>query len=328
LTRGVRALNRSRLMASFLDFEKPVAELSARIAELRTTADRGAIDIDGEIAKIEAKADRLLRETYAKLTPWQKTLVARHPDRPHFKHYVAGLFEEFVPLAGDRAFADDQAILGGLARLNGRRVMVIGHEKGDDTASRLRHNFGMGKPEGYRKAIRLMRLADRFGLPVVTLVDTSGAFPGVQAEERGQAEAIARATEQCLALGVPMVAAIVGEGGSGGAIALASANRVLMFEHAVYSVISPEGCASILWRTAERAGDAAEAMRVTAQDLKTLGVIDLIVPEPLGGAQRDPAAAIAALGQAIGAKLDELAGMDRAALIRDRRAKFLAMSQA
>ena len=328
MTRGVRALNRSRLMASFLDFEKPVAELSARIAELRTTADRGAIDIDGEIAKIEAKADRLLRETYAKLTPWQKTLVARHPDRPHFKHYVAGLFEEFVPLAGDRAFADDQAILGGLARLNGRRVMVIGHEKGDDTASRLRHNFGMGKPEGYRKAIRLMRLADRFGLPVVTLVDTSGAFPGVQAEERGQAEAIARATEQCLALGVPMVAAIVGEGGSGGAIALASANRVLMFEHAVYSVISPEGCASILWRTAERAGDAAEAMRVTAQDLKTLGVIDLIVPEPLGGAQRDPAAAIAALGQAIGAKLDELAGMDRAALIRDRRAKFLAMSQA
>ena len=328
MTRGVRALNRSRLMASFLDFEKPVAELSARIAELRATADRGAIDIDGEIAKIEAKADRLLRETYAKLTPWQKTLVARHPDRPHFKHYVAGLFEEFVPLAGDRAFADDQAILGGLARLNGRRVMVIGHEKGDDTASRLRHNFGMGKPEGYRKAIRLMRLADRFGLPVVTLVDTSGAFPGVQAEERGQAEAIARATEQCLALGVPMVAAIVGEGGSGGAIALASANRVLMFEHAVYSVISPEGCASILWRTAERAGDAAEAMRVTAQDLKTLGVIDLIVPEPLGGAQRDPAAAIAALGQAIGAKLDELAGMDRAALIRDRRAKFLAMSQA
>ncbi|MBX9882434.1 MAG: acetyl-CoA carboxylase carboxyltransferase subunit alpha [Sphingomonas sp.] len=314
-------------MASFLDFEKPVAELTARLAELRTTADHGAIDIAAEIARIEAKADRLLRETYAKLTPWQKTQVARHPDRPHFKHYVAGLFDEFMPLAGDRAFADDQAILGGFARLGGRRVVVIGHEKGDDTASRLRHNFGMGKPEGYRKAIRLMRLADRFGLPVVTLVDTSGAFPGVQAEERGQAEAIARATEQCLALGVPMVAAIVGEGGSGGAIALAAANRVLMFEHAVYSVISPEGCASILWRTAERAPDAAEAMRVTAQDLKTLGVIDAIVPEPLGGAQRDPAAAIAGLRAAITGALDGLAGLSPEGLRRDRRAKFLAMGR-
>ncbi|MBX9813129.1 MAG: acetyl-CoA carboxylase carboxyltransferase subunit alpha [Proteobacteria bacterium SG_bin5] len=314
-------------MPSFLDFEKPVAELSARIAELRATADGGAIDIAGEIARIEVKAERLLRDTYAKLTPWQKTLVARHPDRPHFKHYVAGLFDAFMPLAGDRAFADDQAILGGFARLGDQRLMVIGHEKGDDTASRIRHNFGMGKPEGYRKAIRLMRLADRFGLPVVTLVDTSGAFPGIQAEERGQAEAVARATEQCLALGVPMVAAIVGEGGSGGAIALAAANRVLMFEHAVYAVISPEGCASILWRTAERAAEAAEAMRVTAQDLKALGVIDTIVPEPLGGAQRDPAGAIATLRAAITEALAGLAGRDRDTLRRERRAKFLAMGR-
>jgi acetyl-CoA carboxylase carboxyl transferase subunit alpha len=249
------------------------------------------------------------------------------PERPHFKDYVAALFDDFIPLAGDRAFADDQAILGGLARFRGRKVMVIGHEKGDDTASRLRHNFGMGKPEGYRKAIRLMELADRFGLPVLTLVDTSGAFPGVQAEERGQAEAIARSTETCLALGVPLVAAIVGEGGSGGAIALATGNRVLMFEHAVYSVISPEGCASILWRTADKAADAAEAMKVTAQDLKKLGVIDAIVPEPLGGAHRDPVAASAALGDAMDAALGELSGLDRDALRRDRRDKFLAIGR-
>ena len=233
-------------MITFLDFEKPIAELEARVAELRETASSGAIDIDQEIERLEAKSARLLKDTYARLTPWQKAQVARHPERPHFKDYVAGLAEDFLPLAGDRAFADDQAIVGGLARIDGRRVMLIGHEKGSDTASRLRHNFGMAKPEGYRKAIRLMQLADRFGLPVVTLVDTPGAFPGVQAEERGQAEAIARATEQCLALGVPMVATIVGEGGSGGAVAIASANRVLMFEHAIYSVISPEGCASIL----------------------------------------------------------------------------------
>ena len=326
MTRGEGAPNRAG-MASFLDFEKPVAELKAHIAELRAAADGGAIDIAAEIGRIEAKAERLLRDTYARLTPWQKTLVARHPDRPHFKDYVAGLFEDFMPLAGDRAFADDAAIMGGLARLGGRRVVVIGHEKGHDTASRIRHNFGMGKPEGYRKAIRLMQLADRFGLAVVTLVDTSGAFPGVQAEERGQAEAIARATEQCLSLGVPIVAAIVGEGGSGGAVALAAADRVLMFEHAVYSVISPEGCASILWRTAERAPDAAEAMRITAQDLKALGVIDSIVPEPLGGAQRDPAGAIKTLGAALGRELDALAGRDPATLRRDRRAKFLAMGR-
>ncbi len=228
-------------MLTYLEFEKPIAALDAKIDELRETASAGSIDIDSEVAKLEAKSSKLLRDTYAKLTPWQKTMVARHPERPHFKHYVAGLAEDFMPLAGDRAFADDPAIIGGLARIDGHRIVLIGHEKGDDTASRLNHNFGMAKPEGYRNPIRLMQLADRFGLPVVSLVDTSGAFPGVQAEERGQAEAIARSTEQCLSLGVPLVAAVVGEGGSGGAVAIAAANRVLMFEHAVYSVISPEG---------------------------------------------------------------------------------------
>jgi len=316
-------------MASFLDFEKPIAELEARIAELRATASAtaGAIDITPEVARLQQKSERLLRETYAHLTPWQKTQVARHSDRPHFKHYIAGLFDDFMPLAGDRAFGDDQAIMGGLARFRGRRVVVIGHEKGNDTASRIRHNFGMGKPEGYRKAIRLMQLAERFGLPVLTLVDTSGAFPGIQAEERGQAEAIARSTEQCLALGVPIVAAIVGEGGSGGAVALAAADRVLMFEHAVFSVISPEGCASILWRTAEKAAEAAEAMKMTAQDLAALKVIDTIVPEPVGGAQRDPALAIKTLGNAIAAALDPLTRQEPQALIRARRAKFLAIGR-
>ena len=310
-------------MVAYLDFEKPVAQLQARVTELRESD--GAEAITAEIEKIDGKAQKLLRDTYARLTPWQKTQVARHPERPHFGDYVAAMFTDFLPLAGDRAFGDDQAILGGFARLKGRRVMVVGHEKGNDTASRLRHNFGMGKPEGYRKAIRLMQLADKFGVPVVSLVDTSGAFPGVQAEERGQAEAIARSTEQCLALGVPMVAAIVGEGGSGGAIALAAGNKVLMFEHAVYSVISPEGCASILWRSGERAADAAEAMRVTATDLKRLGVVDVIVPEPVGGAQRDPAAACVALADALAATLDDLSGMDDGALRKQRRDKFLAM---
>lgn len=310
-------------MVALLEFEKPVAELLARIAELRESSD--ATDIEPEIAKLEAKADRLLHDTYAKLSPWQKTQVARHPDRPHFKNYVAQLIDDYMPLAGDRAFGDDQAILGGLGRLGGRRVMVIGHEKGDDTATRIRHNFGMGKPEGYRKAIRLMELADRFNVPVVTFVDTSGAFPGVQAEERGQAEAIARSTEKCLELGVPNIAAVVGEGGSGGAVALAAANRVLMFEHAVYSVISPEGCASILWRTAEKAADAAEAMRITAQDLKRLGVIDEIIAEPVGGAHRSPSTAIDALGVAIGKSLDSLSGLSRDQVKQERRQKFLAM---
>ena len=312
-------------MQTYLEFEKPIAALDAKIHELRETATAGDIDIDSEVAKLEAKSSKLLRETYAKLTPWQKTMVARHPERPHFKHYVAGLTDDFMPLAGDRAFADDPAIIGGLARIDGHRVMLIGHEKGDDTASRLKHNFGMAKPEGYRKAIRLMQLADRFGLPVVSLVDTSGAFPGVQAEERGQAEAIARSTEQCLALGVPLIAAVVGEGGSGGAVAIAAANRVLMFEHAVYSVISPEGCASILWRTADKASDAAEAMKVTAGDLQALGVVDRVVPEPLGGAQRNPAEAIANLKAAILEELDGLAGLGRQQLLDQRRSKFLAI---
>ena len=313
-------------MATYLDFEKPIAELEARIAELLDTASAEEPNIEAEIARLEVKAERLLRDTYARLTPWQKTQVARHPERPHFKHYVAGIADDFMTLAGDRAFADDPAIIGGLARIDGRKVMLIGHEKGDDTASRLKHNFGMAKPEGYRKAIRLMQLVDRFGLPVVSLVDTSGAFPGVQAEERGQAEAIARSTEQCLAMGVPMIAAVVGEGGSGGAVAIAAANRVLMFEHAVYSVISPEGCASILWRTADRAADAAEAMKVTAGDLQALGVVDRIVPEPLGGAHRAPAEAIANLKAAILEELDGLAKLDRAQTLEQRRAKFLAIT--
>ena len=314
-------------MPSFLDFEKPIAELQARIDELRETGAEGTIDISSEVARLQAKSDKLLKDTFGKLTPWQKTQVARHPERPHFRHYVVGLFDEFMPLAGDRAFGDDQAVLGGFATFRGQRVMVIGHEKGDDTASRLRHNFGMGKPEGYRKAIRLMELADRFGLPVLTLVDTSGAFPGIQAEERGQAEAIARSTETCLSLGVPLVSAIVGEGGSGGAIALASGNRVLMFEHAVYSVISPEGCASILWRTADRAPDAAEAMKVTAQDLKGLRVVDAIVPEPLGGAHRDSAKAIRSLGDSVERALGELTPLSADALRKDRRDKFLKMGR-
>ncbi len=313
-------------MKNYLDFEKPIAELETRVAELRTTAASSEdIDIDAEVAKLETKSNKLLRDTYAKLTPWQKAQVARHPDRPHFKDYVAGLAEDFVPLAGDRSFADDPAIIGGLARIDGRRVMLIGHEKGDDTASRLKHNFGMAKPEGYRKAMRLMRVADRFGIPVVTLVDTPGAFPGVEAEERGQAEAIARSTEECLALGVPLIAVIVGEGGSGGAIAIAAANRVLMFENAVYSVISPEGCASILWRTADKAPEAAEAMKITAQDQQALGVVDRIVPEPLGGAHRDPDAAIGALKGALTEELDGCASLGGDELRAQRRAKFLAI---
>ena len=312
-------------MKTYLDFEKPIAELETRVAELRDTATSGEIDIDAEIERLEAKSDRLLKETYARLTPWQKAQVARHAERPHFKDYVAGIADDFMPLAGDRAFADDLAIVGGLARIDGRRVVLIGHEKGDDTASRLRHNFGMAKPEGYRKAIRLMQLADRFGLPLVSLVDTPGAFPGVQAEERGQAEAIARSTEQCLALSVPLVSVVVGEGGSGGAVAIAAANRVLMFEHAIYSVISPEGCASILWRTADKAAEAAEAMQITAADLAGLGVVDRIVPEPLGGAHRDPAAAIATLKSALTEELSLLAGLSAADLRQTRRDKFLAI---
>jgi acetyl-CoA carboxylase carboxyl transferase subunit alpha len=312
-------------MQTYLEFEKPIAELETRVAELRETATASDIDIEAEVAKLEAKSAKLLKETYSRLTPWQKTQVARHPDRPHFKDFIAAITEEFIPLAGDRAFADDPAIIGGLAKIDGRRAVLIGHEKGDDTASRLKHNFGMAKPEGYRKAIRLMQLADRFGLPVVTLVDTPGAFPGVQAEERGQAEAIARSTEQCLALKVPLIAVIVGEGGSGGAVALAAANRVLMFEHAVYSVISPEGCASILWRTADKAADAAEAMKITASDLQALGVVDRVIEEPLGGAHRHPEAAMADLKGALTEEIDGCTALGPNELLAQRRAKFLAV---
>ncbi|MBX9644812.1 MAG: acetyl-CoA carboxylase carboxyltransferase subunit alpha [Novosphingobium sp.] len=310
-------------MISYLEFEKPVAALEARIAELRQTASQGDVDLAAEIRRLEMKSADLLASTYAALTPWQKTQVARHPMRPHFCDYVGSMFSHFMPLGGDRYFGDDQAIIGGFARLDGRKVMLIGHEKGNDTQSRIRHNFGMGKPEGYRKAIRLMDMAGRFGLPVVTLVDTSGAFPGVEAEERGQAEAIARSTEACLALPVPMVAVIVGEGGSGGAVALASAERVLMLEHAVYSVISPEGCASILWRTAEKAADAAEAMKVTAQDLLGLGVIDRIVKEPVGGAHREPELMAKALSDALGEELDALGKLSGEKLRAKREERFL-----
>lgn len=314
-------------MVSYLEFEKPVATLEARIAELRAASEGEEVDIAAEIRRLEMKSADLLASTYAALTPWQKTQVARHPMRPHFRDFIAGAFTDFVPLGGDRCFGEDHAIIGGLAKLGERPVMVIGHEKGHDTQSRIKHNFGMGKPEGYRKAIRLMEMASRFGLPVVTLVDTSGAFPGVEAEERGQAEAIARSTEACLALDVPMVAVIVGEGGSGGAVALASAERVLMFEHAVYSVISPEGCASILWRTAEKAADAAEAMRVTAQQLLELGVIDRIVKEPIGGAHRDPELAISGLAKAIGEELDALAKHSPAKLRALREERFLRIGE-
>ncbi len=315
-------------MMSYLEFEKPVAAIEAKIAELRAAAgEDGDVDISRELARLEKKSAELLASTYGALSPWQKTQVARHPLRPHFRDYVAHMVSDFLPLGGDRLYGDDEAIMGGLATIDGRKVVLIGHEKGNDTESRIRHNFGMGKPEGYRKAIRLMEMADRFGLPVVTLVDTSGAFPGIEAEERGQAEAIARSTEACLALGVPMVAAIVGEGGSGGAVALASAERVLMFEHAVYSVISPEGCASILWRTAEKAPQAAEAMKMTAQDLLGLGVIDRIVPEPVGGAHRDPAMACANLSAALCEELDALARRDATSLRRMREDRFLAIGE-
>lgn len=318
----------SNTTISYLEFEKPVASLEERITELRSVDADHNVDVASEIVRLEAKSAELLASTYASLTPWQKTQVARHPARPHFRDYVAYAFEDFIPLGGDRYFGDDLAIMGGFASLKGpegqkTRVMLIGHEKGHDTQSRIRHNFGMGKPEGYRKAIRLMELAGRFGLPVVTLVDTSGAFPGIEAEERGQAEAIARSTEACLALPVPMCAVIVGEGGSGGAVALASAERVLMMEHAVYSVISPEGCASILWRTSEKAPEAAQAMKITAQHLKRLNVIDRIVKEPVGGAHRDPEAAAIKLGEAIHEELTALADKPAEELIRIREERFL-----
>ena len=315
-------------MRSYLDFEKPVAELEAKIEELRVMqADGDAVAISEEINRIEGKAEQALKELYDGLTPWQKTQVARHPQRPHCLDYVARLIADFVPLAGDRKFGDDAAIIGGFGRFRGESVCVIGHEKGSDTDSRLKHNFGMARPEGYRKAARLMDMADHFEIPVIALIDTAGAYPGIGAEERGQAEAIARSTEACLRIGVPNVAAIIGEGGSGGAIAVATANRVLMLEHAIYSVISPEGAASILWRDTAKAQDAAFNMKITAQDLLRFGVVDTIVPEPTGGAHRDPAAAIAAAGEAIGAALAELQGLDPATIVRLRREKFMAIGR-
>ena len=312
-------------MPTFLEFEKPIAELEGKIEELRHLTNADDMNIAEEVTKLQGKADKLLRQTYGKLTAWQKTLVARHPDRPHFGDYVGALVEDWTPLAGDRNFADDRAILGGLGRFRGRSVVLLGHEKGSDTASRVRHNFGMARPEGYRKSQRLMDMADHFRLPVVTLVDTPGAYPGVDAEARGQAEAIARAIETCLKIRVPLVAAIIGEGGSGGAIALAAGNRVLMLEHAVYSVISPEGCASILWRSSEQAKEAADALKLTAEDLLKLGIIDEVVVEPLGGAHRDRARAIESLGDAIDVALTELCRHDGARLRAERREKFLAM---
>jgi acetyl-CoA carboxylase carboxyl transferase subunit alpha len=310
-------------MRSYLDFEKPVGELEQKIEELRAMQASGDVSVVEEIERLEAKAAQTLKELYDNLTPWQKTQVARWPTRPHCLDYVAQLVAEFTPFAGDRKFGEDDAIVGGFGRFRGESVCIIGQEKGSTTESRLKHNFGMAKPEGYRKAARLMEMADRFGIPVIALVDTAGAYPGIASEERGQAEAIARSTQACLALGVPNVAVIVGEGGSGGAIAIATANRVLMLEHAIYSVISPEGAASILWHDTTKAQDAATSMKITAEDLLQFGVIDEIVLEPAGGAHRDPAAAIAATGEAIAGALAGLAGLDREAVRRQRREKFL-----
>jgi acetyl-CoA carboxylase carboxyl transferase subunit alpha len=315
-------------MRSYLDFEKPVAELEAKIEELRAMQSSGdAIAINEEIGRIEVKAALALKELYGELTPWQKTQVARHPQRPHYVDYISELITDFVPLAGDRKYGEDQAIVGGFGRFHGESVCVIGQEKGSDTDGRLKHNFGMARPEGYRKAARLMGMADHFDVPVIALIDTPGAYPGIGAEERGQAEAIARSTEACLEMGVANVAAIIGEGGSGGAIALATANRVIMLEHSVYSVISPEGAASILWRDTSKAQDAASGMKITAQDLEQFGIVDTIVPEPSGGAHRDPAATIAATGHAIGDALAELRSLDRSTITRLRREKFLAIGR-
>ena len=311
---------------NYLEFEKPLAEIEGKAEELRALArSNKEMDVEKEAAALDRKAETLLKDLYKDLTPWRKCQVARHPDRPHCKDYIDALFTEYTPLAGDRGFADDHAVMGGLARFNDMPIMVIGHEKGNDTKSRIERNFGMARPEGYRKAIRLMDMAHRFGIPVVTLVDTPGAYPGKGAEERGQAEAIARSTEKCLQIGVPLISIIIGEGGSGGAVAFATANRIAMLEHSVYSVISPEGCASILWKDAEKMREAAEALRLTAQDLQKLGVIDRIVKEPLGGAQRGRKETIEAVGKALEIMLKDLSGTKPDQLIKDRRQKFLDM---
>lgn len=313
-------------MTTYLEFEKPLAEIEGKAEELRALARANSeMDVEKEAAALDKKAAQLLKDLYKDLSPWRKTQVARHPDRPHCKDYIDALFTEYTALAGDRNFADDHAVMGGIARFNDQPVVVIGHEKGHDTASRIERNFGMARPEGYRKAIRLMDMADRFGLPVITLVDTPGAYPGKGAEERGQSEAIARSTEKCLQIGVPLISVVIGEGGSGGAVAFATANRIAMLEHSVYSVISPEGCASILWKDAEKMREAAEALRLTAQDLKKLGVIDRIIGEPMGGAQRARQAAIASVGSEIALMLKELSGKKPADLVKDRRRKFLEM---
>ncbi len=313
-------------MQNYLEFEKPLAEIEGKAEELRALARQNEdMDVSKEAAALDDKAASLLKDLYKKLTPWQKCQVARHPDRPHCKDYIEALFTEFTPLAGDRSFADDHAVMGGLARFNDQPVVVIGHEKGNDTKSRIERNFGMARPEGYRKAVRLMDLADRFGLPVITLIDTTGAYPGKGAEERGQSEAIARSTEKCLSIGVPLVAVIIGEGGSGGAVAFAAADKLVMLEHSVYSVISPEGCASILWKDATKMREAAEALRLTAQDLQELGVADEVIAEPLGGAQRDAAAAIASVGEKVSTLLADLGKSDAKTLRAARRKKFLDM---
>jgi acetyl-CoA carboxylase carboxyl transferase subunit alpha len=314
-------------MRHFLDFEKPIAELESKIEELRHLSDGVDINIADEIGKLEAQTERMLRQTYGKLTPWQRVQVARHPNRPHASDYIGALITDFTPLAGDRAYAEDRAIIGGLGRFRGWSVAVIAHEKGSDTDGRIAHNFGMARPEGYRKAQRLMAMADRFGLPVITLVDTPGAYPGAGAEERGQAEAIAQSIRSCLRLRVPLVSVVIGEGGSGGAIALAAANTVLMLEHAIYTVISPEGCASILWRDSEKARDAAEALRITSHDLLEFSVIDAIIEEPLGGAHRDAADAANRVGDAVAEALDALRGLDGDTLQARRREKFLEMGR-
>jgi acetyl-CoA carboxylase carboxyl transferase subunit alpha len=315
-------------MTNYLDFERPLAEIEGKAEELRAMARQNAeMDIEAEAAALDKKASDLLVSLYKDLTPWRKCQVARHPDRPHCKDYIEALFTEYTPLAGDRNFADDHAVMGGLARFNDTPVVVIGHEKGNDTKSRIERNFGMARPEGYRKAIRLMDMAHRFGLPVITLVDTPGAYPGKGAEERGQSEAIARSTEKCLQIGVPLVSVIIGEGGSGGAVAFATANRVAMLEHSVYSVISPEGCASILWKDSEKMREAAEALRLTAQDLKKLGVADRVIPEPVGGAHRDKQASIKAVGDAVSAMLAELVDLKGKKLVEDRRRKYLDMGR-
>jgi acetyl-CoA carboxylase carboxyl transferase subunit alpha len=315
-------------MRTYLDFEKPVAELEAKVEELRAMQAAGnATDIADDIGRLETKAAQALRDLYAELTPWQKTQVARHPQRPHCLDYIQALIPEFIPFAGDRKFSEDEAIVGGFGRFRGESICIIGHEKGSSTESRLKHNFGMARPEGYRKAVRLMEMADRFDIPVLALIDTAGAYPGIDAEERGQAEAIARSTDACLNLGVPNVAVILGEGGSGGAVAIATANRVLMLEHAIYSVISPEGAASILWRDTTKAQDAATNMKITAADLTAFGIIDGIVTEPIGGAHRDPAAAIAATGEVVAKAFAELEGLDRETVRRQRRDKFLAIGR-